>query len=132
MILGTVLCVTLTELHICVQDRKKYEKFFSECGVYFREGLITAEDDYQKACHHLVKMNIWCITVLCNCDQEEVAKLFRFESSFERPGVTTALPDYVSRMKPNQQNIYFLCATRYSIAMLLFLSLIRDFCLMKS
>lgn len=77
------------------KDRKKYEKFFTECGVYFREGLITAEDDYQK---------------------EEVAKLFRFESSFENPGVTTSLPDYASRMKPNQQNIYFLCATSREMA----------------
>ncbi|XP_062513714.1 heat shock protein 75 kDa, mitochondrial-like [Corticium candelabrum] len=77
------------------KDRKKYEKFFNDCGLYFRGGLVSAEDDYQK---------------------EELAKLFRFESSFERPGVTTSLPDYVSRMKPNQQNIYFLCSTSREVA----------------
>ncbi|XP_065846320.1 heat shock protein 75 kDa, mitochondrial-like isoform X2 [Oscarella lobularis] len=77
------------------RDRKKYEKFFAECGIFLREGIVSASDD---------------------AEREEIAKLFRFESSFERPGVTTSLSEYVSRMKPGQKNIYYLCLPTRELA----------------
>eukprot|EP00118_Oscarella_pearsei_P003593 m.14997 g.14997 ORF g.14997 m.14997 type:complete len:686 (+) comp26085_c0_seq2:58-2115(+) len=77
------------------RDRKKYEKFFNECGIFLREGLVAAQDDMER---------------------EEIARLFRFESSFENPGVTTSLTDYVSRMKSGQKNIYYLCVPTRELA----------------
>ena len=75
------------------KDRVKYEKFFKDCGIFFREGIVSAENDEQK---------------------QDIAKLLLFESSNEKSGVLTSLPSYVSRMKPAQKNIYYLCAPRYN------------------
>lgn len=98
------------------KDRVKYEKFFKDCGIFFREGIVSAESDEQK---------------------QDIAKLLLFESSNEKSGVLTSLPSYVSRMKPTQKNIYYLCAPRYNslscefITMLLFLQLLHNTVLQK-
>ncbi|CAH3127384.1 unnamed protein product [Porites lobata] len=77
------------------KDRVKYEKFFRDCGIFFREGIVSAESDEQK---------------------QDIAKLLLFESSNEKSGVLTSLPSYVSRMKPTQKNIYYLCAPSREVA----------------
>ncbi|CAH3191831.1 unnamed protein product [Porites evermanni] len=77
------------------KDRVKYEKFFKDCGIFFREGIVSAESDEQK---------------------QDIAKLLLFESSNEKSGVLTSLPSYVSRMKPAQKNIYYLCAPSREVA----------------
>ena len=74
------------------KDRVKYEKFFKDCGIFFREGIVSAESDEQK---------------------QDIAKLLLFESSNEKSGVLISLPSYVSRMKPAQKSIYYLCSPRY-------------------
>ncbi|EDO45666.1 predicted protein, partial [Nematostella vectensis] len=77
------------------KDRVKYEKFFKDCGIFIREGVVTTEDEEQK---------------------EEIAKLLLFESSNEKPGTLTNLPAYVSRMKPTQKKVYYLCAPSRDLA----------------
>ena len=73
------------------KDRAKYEKFYKDCGIFVREGVVSADDMKQK---------------------EDIAKLLLFESSDEKTGVLTSLPVYVSRMKPSQKHIYYLYAPR--------------------
>ena len=73
------------------KDRVKYEKFFKDCGIFFREGIVSADSDEQK---------------------QDIAKLLLFESSHEKSRVLISLPTYVSRMKPSQRNVYYLCAPR--------------------
>lgn len=73
------------------KDRVKYEKFFKDCSVYIREGVVTTENEDLK---------------------EEIAKLLLFESSSEKPGALTNLSSYTQRMKPTQRKIYYLCAPR--------------------
>ena len=76
------------------KDRVKYEKFFKDCGIFLREGIVTSESNEVK---------------------EGVAKLLLFESSAEKPGALTSLPVYLERMKPSQRKIYYLCAPRYIV-----------------
>lgn len=73
------------------KDRVKYENFFKDCGIFFREGIVNADSEEQK---------------------QDIAKLLLFESSHEKSGVLTSLSTYVSRMKLSQKNIYYLCAPR--------------------
>ena len=47
-----------------------------------------------------------------NKKQEEIASLLRFETNKTESGVHTSLNDYISRMKPDQKNIYFFAAPR--------------------
>ncbi|KAJ7389557.1 TNF receptor-associated protein 1, mitochondrial [Desmophyllum pertusum] len=77
------------------KDRVKYEKFFKDCGTFFREGIVSTNSDEMK---------------------QEIAKLLLFESSHEKAGVLSSLPVYTSRMKPTQKNIYYLCAPSREVA----------------
>jgi len=74
------------------KDEEKFTKFMKECGNYFREGVVTDQSPSRR---------------------EEIAKLLRFESSKERPGHLKSLMDYISDMKEDQKEIFFLCAPRY-------------------
>ena len=64
-----------------------FEKFMKECGNYFREGVVTDQSPSRR---------------------EDIAKLLRFESSKERPGKLKSLMEYVSGMKEDQKEIFFL------------------------
>lgn len=66
-------------------DAEKYDKFWSTFGLYLKEGA-TSDYEYQK----------------------EIGKLLRFESSKSEEGKAIALADYVLRMNPDQEEIYFI------------------------
>lgn len=57
---------------------------------------------------------MYCINVLLShIFQEEIAKLLRFESSQSQPGESVSLPQYCSRLKAAQRDIFYLAAPRY-------------------
>ena len=64
-----------------------YIGFYKEFGIYLKEGVVT---DY--------------------IYREQLSKLVRFESSNSEKDTLTSLPDYVSRMKEDQKDIYYLYA----------------------
>ena len=66
-------------------DREAYESFFGEFSNFLREGLLM---DYQ--------------------NKDALAKLLLLESASKPEGVLTTLPEYVSRMKEGQDQIYFI------------------------
>jgi HSP90 family molecular chaperone len=75
------------------KDPKKYETFFNEFGAFLKEGIVT---DFGS--------------------KEDLAKLLRFESSKLEAGSMTSLDDYISRMHPEQKEIYYLCAPSRALA----------------
>ena len=68
-------------------DPEKYAKFFAEHGTCLKEG-VAVDFEHRAA----------------------LAKLLRFESSFTEKGKQTSLADYVSRMKEEQKEIFFIQA----------------------
>ena len=73
------------------KDYVKYEKFYKDYGIFIREGIVTAEEQNER---------------------EEIAKLLRFESSKEKPGIHKTITQYVKDMKPGQKEIFYLCIPR--------------------
>jgi molecular chaperone HtpG len=76
------------------KDKEKYAKFWAEFGRVLKEGIV--ED---------------------SANRERLAKLLRFSSTHadqETPDVTLA--DYVSRMKPEQDKIYYVTADTFAAA----------------
>jgi molecular chaperone HtpG len=67
------------------REPEKYLKFWSTFGLYLKEG-VTSDYEYQK----------------------EIGKLLRFESSKSADGTPIALADYVFRMGPEQEEIYYI------------------------
>ncbi len=67
------------------KDPEQYLKFWSTFGLYLKEGA-TSDYEYQK----------------------ELGKLMRFESSKSKPGTPISLADYVLRMNPDQEEIYYI------------------------
>jgi TNF receptor-associated protein 1 len=67
------------------KDAEKYAAFYKEFHRFLKEGLLT---DY--------------------ANQDTIAKLLRFDSSFAEKGKTTSLDDYIARMKDDQKEIYYL------------------------
>jgi molecular chaperone HtpG len=67
------------------REPEKYLKFWSTFGLYLKEG-VTSDYEYQK----------------------EIGKLLRFESSKSADGTPIALADYVLRMGPEQEEIYYI------------------------
>ncbi len=66
-------------------DPEKFDKFFGQHGHCLKEGIAT---DWSH--------------------KEAIAKLLRFESSHTEAGKTTSFTDYVTRMKEEQKEIYYL------------------------
>eukprot|EP01121_Diplochlamys_sp_Union-15-3_P012445 TRINITY_DN3726_c0_g1_i2.p1 TRINITY_DN3726_c0_g1~~TRINITY_DN3726_c0_g1_i2.p1 ORF type:complete len:376 (+),score=74.95 TRINITY_DN3726_c0_g1_i2:89-1129(+) len=66
-------------------DPKKYDKWFAEFGNFLKEGICS---DFK-----------W---------KEEIGSLLRAESSKSEAGQLTSLDEYISRMKPDQKEIFFL------------------------
>jgi TNF receptor-associated protein 1 len=69
------------------KDADAYKEFYQQFGIYIKEGITT---DFT--------------------NREKLAKLLRYESSLTEAGTQTSLEDYVSRMKEEQKEIYFLYA----------------------
>ncbi len=67
------------------KDPEKYLDFWKTFGIYFKEG-VTSDYEYQK----------------------ELAKLIRFESSKAEDGKPIGLADYLLRMNPDQEEIYYI------------------------
>lgn len=67
------------------KDPEQYLKFWSTFGLYLKEG-VTSDYEYQK----------------------EIGKLLRFESSKSEAGTPISLADYVLRMNPDQEEIYYI------------------------
>lgn len=66
-------------------DPEKYLKFWTTFGIYIKEG-ITSDYEFQK----------------------ELGKLLRFESSKSAAGTPVSLADYLLRMGPEQEEIYYI------------------------
>lgn len=67
-----------------------YDKFWGEYGTNLKLGII--EDTSNRA---------------------RLAKLLRFQTSGLEKGKLTSLEEYVSRMKPNQEHIYYMASSNY-------------------
>ncbi len=67
------------------REPEKYLKFWSTFGIYLKEG-VTSDYEYQK----------------------EIGKLLRFESSKSAEGTPISLADYILRMNPEQEEIYYI------------------------
>lgn len=67
------------------KDEEKYLEFWSTFGIFLKEGA-TSDYEYQK----------------------ELGKLLRFESSKSESGKPVSLADYVLRMNPDQEEIYYI------------------------
>lgn len=70
---------------VAKKDGEKYKTFWNTFGTFLKEGATT---DFTH--------------------KEQIAKLLRFESSMCEKGTLTHLGDYVSRMKEDQNEIYYL------------------------
>ncbi|MFP4529299.1 MAG: molecular chaperone HtpG, partial [Candidatus Kapaibacterium sp.] len=69
-------------------DKEKYEKFFHNFGSMFKLGVNS---DFS--------------------NKDRLVELLRFESSATNPGELTSLNGYTSRMKPDQDAIYYISGT---------------------
>jgi HSP90 family molecular chaperone len=67
------------------KDAEAYLKFWDNFGIYLKEGA-TSDFEYRS----------------------ELAKLLRFESSKSKPGEAISLADYLLRMNPDQEEIYYI------------------------
>ncbi len=67
------------------KDPEKYLEFWKTFGIYLKEG-VTSDYEFQK----------------------ELAKLIRFESSKSEDGKPIGLADYLLRMNPDQEEIYYI------------------------
>lgn len=75
-------------------DKEKYQKFWKEFGQVIKEG--PAEDFANK---------------------EQIAKLLRFSSTInDQETQEVSLEDYIARMKPDQENIYYVTAETFNAA----------------
>lgn len=81
--------LTKRYLKLLQEEAKKrpenYEKFWQTFGIYLKEG-VTSDFTHK----------------------DSLTKLLRFESSLTENGKLTSLSDYVSRMKEDQKEIYYL------------------------
>lgn len=84
----TLTSRVMRELQDLVEDDpEKYAQFWKEFGVFLKEGVVN---DYE--------------------GRNDLLKLLRFHSTHD-PQQLTALADYKSRMKAEQQEIYYVLAT---------------------
>ncbi|KAJ9599042.1 hypothetical protein L9F63_010499, partial [Diploptera punctata] len=71
------------------KNPKEYDKFYKDYGMFLKEGIVTTNEQLEK---------------------EEIGKLLRFESSQSKEGERVTLPEYCSRLKPAQRDIFYLAA----------------------
>jgi len=77
------------------KERKSYMEFYKDYSFFLKEGIVTGTEQYEK---------------------EEISKLLRFECSSLPAGETISIPEYVSKMKAGQRDIYYLCAPSRQLA----------------
>lgn len=77
------------------KDTEQYDAFYKDYGLFLKEGIVSSEEQLQK---------------------EEIAKLLRFESSSKPVGEKVTLPEYCSRLKPAQRDIFYLAAPSRALA----------------
>ncbi|XP_054263099.1 heat shock protein 75 kDa, mitochondrial isoform X2 [Macrosteles quadrilineatus] len=77
------------------KEKESFDKFYKDYSIFLKEGIATSTDQLEK---------------------EEIAKLLRFESSSQPAGTVTSLPEYCSRLKTSQRDIYYLCAPSRTLA----------------
>lgn len=77
------------------KDPAKFDTFYRDFGLFFREGIIMTADQGEK---------------------EDIAKLLRFESSKKTVGEKVSLMEYGERMSPGQRDIYYLAAPSRELA----------------
>lgn len=77
------------------KDAFKYNLFHTNYKMFITEGVLS-EDMQDK--------------------RENIAQLLRYESSDQSEGEMTSFKDYIDRMKPDQRNIYYLCAPSRQLA----------------
>merc|ERR1712043_38197 len=77
------------------KDSRSYLEFYKDYGFFLKEGIITGTEQYEK---------------------EEIAKLLMFESSSEADGKLVSIPEYCSRMRPGQRDVYYLAAPSRQLA----------------
>lgn len=84
----------LTMLEKMTQDKDTYQRFWKEFGQVLKEGPV---EDYT--------------------NREAIAKLLRFSSTHTNSDIQdVSLTDYVSRMKPDQDKVYYITASSYNAA----------------
>ena len=76
----------LTELKKRVENKEDYQKFWESFGIVFKEGLYEPVDEREE------------IAALCRFNQTQNDSLISFD-------------EYISSMKPEQENIYYLTGT---------------------
>jgi len=69
------------------KDSERYKKFYQNFSIFIKEGVAA---DFK--------------------NRDKLAKLLRYESSATEKGESTTLDEYVSRMKKEQKEIYYLFA----------------------
>ncbi|CAG0914382.1 unnamed protein product [Notodromas monacha] len=77
------------------KEKESYEEFLRNYGVFFKEGILTSQDQMEK---------------------EELSRLLHYESSQLPQGEKVTLAEYCSRMKPGQRDIYYLAAPSRQLA----------------
>jgi len=76
-------------------DDKKFSEFYEDYKLYFKEAIAKSNEQHEK---------------------EEIASLLRFETSKTELGKHVTLSEYISRMKPDQKNIYYFAAPTRELA----------------
>ena len=75
------------------RDPAEYDNFFGEFGQFLKEGVVSESND-----------------------REMIAKLLRMETSQLEAGKTTSFDDYISRMKEDQKEIYYIVTQKRDLA----------------
>ncbi|MBI5451450.1 MAG: molecular chaperone HtpG [Gammaproteobacteria bacterium] len=74
-------------------DAAKYRTFWEQCGKVLKEGVV--ED---------------------MANQQRICQLLRFDSTHDSSGERVSLQDYIARMKPGQDKIYYISAETLAAA----------------
>ncbi|MPC18646.1 Heat shock protein, mitochondrial [Portunus trituberculatus] len=77
------------------KDTENYNKFFTDYGIFIKEGILSAQEQLEK---------------------EEMAKLLMYDSSAKPVGEKVTLPEYISRMQDDQKDIYYLATPSRELA----------------
>jgi TNF receptor-associated protein 1 len=75
-------------------DRPLFNQFYKEYRLFLKEGYLTDQEH-----------------------REEIGTLLQFESSIQSMDDYITLSEYVNRMKPNQEAIYYLCSSHRQFAL---------------
>ncbi|CAB3359431.1 Hypothetical predicted protein [Cloeon dipterum] len=78
-----------------VKEPEQFVQFYTDYGLFLKEGIVTGQQQL---------------------DKEEISKLLRFESSTQKSGEKVTLPEYCSRMKKDQRDVYYLAAPSRALA----------------